>query len=163
MPSGIYNRKPTIKKGERFNFLTAIKFSHIENKHLYWIFKCDCGKEKTILVDSVKRGSSKSCGCLMKHGNNFKHGMYKTGTYECWINMKKRCLNKNYSRYKDWGGRGIKVCPRWMKFENFLEDIGERPIGKSLDRIENDKGYYKSNCRYATPKEQANNRRSRQH
>lgn len=73
--------------------------------------------------------------------------------------MKQRCLNKNREGYKKWGGRGITVCKRWMKFENFYKDMGERPEGMTIDRIDNSKGYHKSNCKWATPKEQSNNTR----
>ena len=84
----------------------------------------------------------------------------ETSTYYTWRNMKNRCNNSNNKRYHDYGGRGIKACKRWLKFENFLADMGERPPGKTLDRIDNNKGYYKENCKWSTRKEQQRNMRN---
>jgi len=88
----------------------------------------------------------------------FKHGYNGTGTYETWRGMKGRCLNKKRNDYKYYGGRGIKVCERWLEFKNFLDDMGERPEGKTLDRKDNDGNYEPSNCRWATKQEQQLNR-----
>lgn len=97
---------------------------------------------------------------IVKRGRPFKHGMTNKRVYRSWGGMIQRCLNKNNPAYKNYGGRGIKICDRWLTFENFFEDMGERPAGKSLDRFpNNDKGYCKSNCRWATPTEQQNNTR----
>ena len=88
--------------------------------------------------------------------------MYKTKTYHIWIGMKARCLNKNSTGYKNWGGRGIIICNRWLGkdgFINFYKDMGKRPENKTLDRKNNNKGYYKGNCRWITQKEQMNNTR----
>ena len=87
------------------------------------------------------------------------HGMYGTPTYRSWASMKQRCNNPNNDRYESYGGRGIKHIKKWRLFEGFLEDMGERPNGKSLDRINNDKGYMKANCKWSTPIEQSNNTR----
>lgn len=91
-----------------------------------------------------------------------KHGQYGSVEYQTWADMKVRCLNPNNKRYADYGGRGITVCKRWLSFENFLADMGTRPSNQhSLDRIDNDKGYFKENCRWATRQEQNGNRRRR--
>jgi len=89
---------------------------------------------------------------------NFKHGMGKTKTYYSWVEMKRRCLDKDNYNYARYGGRGIKVCNRWLVFTNFLKDMGVRPEGKSLDRINGKRGYSKKNCRWATSREQIINR-----
>ncbi len=159
MTSGIRKRKlkPIIKIGDKFGKLIAIRFDCIKSREQFWLFRCECGNEKVIRVNNVKRGTTKSCGCLYS-----THGMKGTRTYISFVSMKDRCLNPNSTGYKYWGGRGIKICDRWLGkngFQNFLADMGERPIGKSLDRKNNDKDYCKSNCRYATSKQQNNNRR----
>lgn len=157
-------RKPIIKAGDKFNELTAIRLDHRDKYgRQYWIFRCDCGTEKVIFVFSVKSENTKSCGCLVSK-RNFKHGMSKTKTFISWCAMKQRCFYRNHKDYKNYGGRGIKVCPRWLGkngFKNFYADMGERPASKTLDRKDNNLGYCKSNCRWATPTEQNNNRRKR--
>ena len=164
MPRGIYKRKPIVKKGDKFNRLTAVRFDHISNKRQFWLFKCDCGKEKIINASNARRGLTKSCGCLLEEHlskgiSNFKNGMSGTKIYGTWYNMKARCLNKNDPSYKNYGGRGITVCKEWMKFENFYRNMGDKPKKLSLDRINNNGNYCKKNCKWSTLSEQQNNTR----
>lgn len=127
---------------------------------------CACGTVRHVYRNSLLSGASTSCGCLQReHAASAKrtHGMSDTPTYISWSSMMTRCSNPMCKSYPQYGGRGITVCERWLKFENFLEDMGERATtGLSLDRVDNSKGYEPGNCVWATRKTQAvNTRRTR--
>ena len=130
-----------------------------------WLCRCECGAEWTVAASSLTRGLSRSCGCLRRRQAwNYQHGesghSFYSVEYNAWMHMRQRCSNPNYHAYARYGGRGIKVCDRWLNsFEAFLADMGRRPSGRrSLDRIDNNGNYEPSNCRWATPVQQIRNR-----
>ena len=119
----------------------------------YWLCECVCGNLAEVVDQSLRTQSTKSCGCIQKEASHIvkhKHasGGKQTKTYMAWRDMIQRCSNSNNPHYYAYGGRGIKVCESWLKFENFLFDMGEAPIGLSLDRTDVDLGYCKENCKW---------------
>jgi hypothetical protein len=133
-----------------------------KNDKVYLSCLCECGTKRDVIIKNLKSGISKSCGCVGSRKTierNTKHGLRYTRTWTIWRNMKSRCYNKNLPQYKNWGGRGIKVCDEWkddfLAFYNFFGDI---PKGKSIDRIDNDGNYEPGNVRLSTAKEQCSNK-----
>jgi hypothetical protein len=160
--------KPNNLLGTRYERLTVIADGgRCPKQNILWLCQCDCGNTTLAFAYDLRGGKVKSCGCYAADAarGRAKHGMARAGAarsseYNVWSTLVQRCTNRNDRNWGNYGGRGITVTKRWRVFENFLEDMGCRPSPKhSIDRINNDKGYSKRNCRWATREEQSRNRR----
>jgi len=160
-----------VKRGIRLPDFTDQQFGRLSalcraptplgKRGAYYDCLCSCGEIVTVLGSSLNAGDTKSCGCYMRERVSetmTKHGATYTPTWNAWRGMIARCTQPKMQSYRYYGGRGICVCARWMNFPSFLTDMGEKPYGMTLDRIDSSKHYEPSNCRWATPGQQAVNK-----
>lgn len=151
-------------EGRTFGRWTVLKRANDRNqRRIRFICKCSCGIEKSVASEFLLNGQSSSCGCFKKERSRLlllKHGLSNSKEYNCWRNMKQRCLNVNNTSWHRYGGRGIKICKRWVNsFENFIKDMGSPPSVKhQIDRINNNGNYIPNNCRWVTLTENTRNR-----
>lgn len=163
-----YGRPVIDLTGKKFGRLTVIRQDGRDDYgRIKWLCECECGRISTVIGNLLKNGTTKSCGCLRSEevkSHGIRHGMSRSNVYHDWCNMKARCSNPNLANYKNYGGRGISVCERWVDdFQTFYDDVSELPYfgedGYSLDRINNDGDYEPGNVRWADDVTQCNNTR----
>lgn len=148
--------------GKRFERWTVLGYSHHVRTQAYWNARCDCGIERKVNGPEMVRGNSKSCGCLMREKASERSGTHRLSkhpAFQSWVSAKSRCRNPNDTGYCLYGAKGVTFSPDWDRFDDFWRDMGPNWFaGASIDRIDGAKGYAPGNCRWATPKQQANNR-----
>jgi hypothetical protein len=147
------------KLGNRYGRLVVIGSIHIRGLGTGWKCVCDCGKETYVASANLSSGNTTSCGCAALEART-THGKSKDRVYVIWKAMRTRCQNPRAHEFRNYGGRGISVCERWQKFENFLEDMGEPPDRYWLERLDNNGNYEPGNCKWDSPKNQLSNRRN---
>lgn len=142
----------------RFGRLVVMALHSKSSRSPFWLCQCDCGNQIIVNGAQLRRGHTRSCKCLHRETHS-KHGQHRTGAYNSWINMRQRCTNPNNPGYHWWGGRGITICERWQIFENFFADMGPKPPGYTIERINNDGNYEPSNCIWIPNSDQWKNTR----
>ena len=161
-------RVPAVESvGKRYGRLMVLGVLNIGRGKMAADAVCDCGQRRLFTLAKLRRGSTKSCGCLRieEAGKMARtHGLSGTVEYNVWCAMRNRCESPGDTQYKDYGGRGIVACERWKHFENFISDMGKRPTSRhTLERLDNDKGYSPDNCIWETRKNQCRNKRDNLH
>jgi hypothetical protein len=148
-----------LEPGAQYGYWSLIRFARFSaTKQPYWLARCICGKEKEVSFKHMLYGHSTNCGCMRSY--NQTHGRVNTPEWRSWQNAKTRCYNPNRATDKWYHGRHIKMCEEWRNsFEQFLKDMGQRPTGTTLDRIDPNGNYEPGNCRWLSPKEQSRNTR----
>ena len=150
--------------GAKFGLLTVVAFSKVDElRRAIWECQCACGSVVNLATSVLKSKHNISCGCALRERlsvGKLRHGLTGTKVWQAWVNMRSRCYKKSAARYANYGGRGIKVCDRWLVFENFYSDMGDVPQGMSIERINVDGDYCPENCKWATSKEQGGNKTS---
>jgi hypothetical protein len=161
---GVFMRRIDLT-GKNFGSWSVLEYSHTNPKgNVSWTCKCSCGVVATVSGTNLRFGKTTNCGCLKSSKTaeaNKTHGLSKTRVYKIWAGMIQRCTNPNRVAFKYYGERGISVCDRWKDFLCFFEDMGHPPSDKhSLERMDNDKSYEPSNCKWATAEVQSRNSRN---
>jgi hypothetical protein len=164
LPPPRARRTYVVEAGQTYGRLTTVERVFTpERRRWQWVCRCECGNSCRYDPSALATGHVVSCGCWLRESCSIRstvhgHGTRsKTPTYQTWQHMRQRCENPSNAEFARYGGRGIRVCERWQTFADFLADMGERPTGKTLDRIDGNRGYSPDNCRWASPAQQAQN------